>query len=148
MNKEVEKVMANIEKLIKSTVSISIVDEVLKDINTIKKEFSNMEERILQNKEVEETLKKVLDYAVSPQYENVLILKQAFSDMEFEHKLKIHQMTRVQLSLNNDNIELQSKLDKVREVISYELEPTTKTVQISKKVLLKQLQNIFIGEIK
>ena len=64
------------------------------------------------NKEVEEALKKVLDYAVSPQYENVLILKQAFSDMEKERK----QRDETEQSLSEWVVELQSKLDKVRKL--------------------------------
>ena len=35
-----------------------------------------------------------------------------------------------------------SKLDRIREVVDYELEPTTKTVQISKKQLLELIKQI------
>jgi len=34
------------------------------------------------------------------------------------------------------------KLDRIREVVDYELEPTTKTVQISKKQLLELIKQI------
>ena len=78
------------------------------------------------NKEVEEALKKVLDYAVSPQYENVLILKQAFRDMELQLANANAQMTiqsknlinvvNENVKLINYNLELKSKLDKYEKV--------------------------------
>ena len=72
------------------------------------------------NKEVEEALKKVLDYAVSPQYENVLILKQAFSDMEEEiHQMKIqHGYTIAEWGVSYQELEeeLQVAKDRIEEL--------------------------------
>jgi len=65
------------------------------------------------NKEVEEALKKVLDYAVSPQYENVLILKQAFEDMKEERK----QRDETEQSLSKWIVELENKLDEIEDFI-------------------------------
>jgi len=102
------------------------------------------------NKEVEQAMEKLKDHYLQiyngkielVDKELFDIIKQAFSDMEEERK----QRDETEQSLSKWIVELQAKLDEIKEIVSYELEDSMKTSAITRTELLKELEKILKEE--
>ena len=130
MNKEIEKAL---EYLINRYMIIEGFAGY-KEINAVKQYITNQEREI-------KLLKRDLD---SRDLMRKLTVGKLQSKLDIQ-SANLKTLIKDSTKLINDNLFLQrelSKLDKIKEIVYYELEPTTKLVQDSKMDILKDMRKI------